>query len=200
MTRFPSDRFDAPPARLTKVGAHRAPTGAARGWVRFAWAALASGVLVVAGLFALDRLDADVPLADGAGWSSSQADPPEDIPLDEPEEQIPDEPEEVRPLDPSALDPELELTLSVLNGTEVAGLAGRAADALADVGWPDASRANADESGVEQTVVYYSDPELEAVALGLAQELGVGELAVSDVYPGVSVTIVIGSDYVAPIV
>ena len=50
MAEFPRDRFDAVPATLGRVGAHRAPRSRRGAWVATAWAALARGLLVVGGL------------------------------------------------------------------------------------------------------------------------------------------------------
>ena len=57
MATFPQDQFDEVPAELKRVGAHRAPRPRGRGAIAFAWAALATGVLVVAGLYGLSRID-----------------------------------------------------------------------------------------------------------------------------------------------
>ncbi len=43
MASFPKDRFDDLPPDLQRVGAHRAVPKGGRGWIAFAWAALASG-------------------------------------------------------------------------------------------------------------------------------------------------------------
>ena len=51
------DRFDDIPADLARVGAHRAPRPAGRGFVAFAWAALATGVLVGAGVLGLGVIE-----------------------------------------------------------------------------------------------------------------------------------------------
>ena len=54
MAKSPKDQFDDLPADLARVGAHRAPPRAARGWVTFAWAALFTGLFVVAGTLGLN--------------------------------------------------------------------------------------------------------------------------------------------------
>ena len=54
-TARPRDRFDDVPADLARVGAHRAPARRGRGFVTFAWAALATGALVGAGVLGLSR-------------------------------------------------------------------------------------------------------------------------------------------------
>ena len=59
----------------------------------------------------------------------------------------------------------------MLNGTTTAGLANQVGDALAAKGWKVQSRANASQSNITSTVVYYSDPKNEGAALGAAQSL-----------------------------
>ncbi len=56
MASYPKDRFDDLPPDLNRVGAHRAVPKGGRGWIAFAWAALASGVLVLAGLLGIAYL------------------------------------------------------------------------------------------------------------------------------------------------
>ena len=56
MASHTPDRFDRLPADLERVGAHRSTQKQGRGWVGFAWAALATGILVVGGLFGLSVL------------------------------------------------------------------------------------------------------------------------------------------------
>ena len=60
MANFPQDPFDEVPADLKRVGAHRAPRKRGRGAIAFAWAALATGVLVVGGLYGLSRVNPDI--------------------------------------------------------------------------------------------------------------------------------------------
>src|SRR5476649_2551082 len=100
MASFPHDQFDEIPTDLARIGAHRAPAKRGLGWVRFGWAALATAVLVVAGLFGLSLLNPA-----------------------------------------SKVDPKLNLTISVLNGSSTDGLQDKAGDAIKAAGWPDPGRA-----------------------------------------------------------
>lgn len=202
----PTDRFDEIPDDLTRVGAHRAPARQGRGWIGFAWAALATGVLVLAGVVGLaaftDSINLDLPFA------ASEA-PADDAPAtDEPAEpEASEAPAPVAPL----LDPAVPITL--LNGTTTAGLAASAGDRLVGEGWcgaagPDTvaegpcadstavgSRANASSNDIAATVVYYGDPSYEAAALALVASLGVGEAKLSEDFPESPVTVLLGSDY-----
>ena len=49
---FPRDRFDDLPDPTGRVGAHRAENPRLRGWIIFLWAAIATLVLIIAGIFA----------------------------------------------------------------------------------------------------------------------------------------------------
>lgn len=185
MASFPRDQFDELPGDLARVGAHRAPKPSGRGWIGFAWAALATGLLVVAGLYGLSRYNEDfaidLPGLGGAGEptaapTASQAPGVEPI------------------TDPAAVPAELELSILVLNGTATAGLQDRIGDQLADGGWPISSRVNASADDVTETVVYYRSAEYEAVALGLVEVLGAQRAQLSDAYQGAPVTVVVGAD------
>src|ERR1019366_5658749 len=53
MANFRTDQFDNLPENVDRVGAHRGPKVKGRGWIAFAWAVLATAVLVVGGLYVL---------------------------------------------------------------------------------------------------------------------------------------------------
>lgn len=183
MANFPKDRFDEIPDGVQRVGAHRAPASRARGWIGFGWAALATLVLVVVGVFALSLLNEDFRLP----FFQAQEEEPSVAPT------VSDEPEAEPALDP-------EVAITVLNGTPMAGLATTVGDELVAKGWGGAalgigSRANASDRDIDDTVVYYGDPSLEGAARQLVIDLGVGEIRLSDDFPNSPVTIVLGADY-----
>jgi hypothetical protein len=185
MANFPPDRFDQVPAELKRVGAHRTPGKRGRGWIAFAWAALATGVLVVAGLYGLSRVNPDIAfeLPTFGGGSEPEASPSPTTST-------------VPPVtDPTTVDPALGLTISVFNGSSVAGLENTAGDAIKAAGWIDPARATSTANDIETTVVYYSSAEFEGIARGMVQLLGVGTVQLSDAYPGAPVTIVVAQDY-----
>ena len=80
--------------------------------------------------------------------------------------------------------------------SSVSGLYGdqQASLALAEAGWTVAGQGNADGSA-PATVVYYSEAGDEAVALGVARDLGSATVELSDQFPDSSVTVVLGADY-----
>jgi len=191
MASSPRDRFDDLPADLTRVGAHRAPAKRGRGWVRFAWAALATGVLVVGGLYGLSRVNPaisfDIPVLAGGGGA-------------EPGESATPEPEVTPVTDPTTVDPALDLTISVLNGSPTDKQQEAAANQIGLAGWPTPAAAVAGSRDTEATTIYYNGAAFEGIALGLAELLGTDPTKIvnSDFYQGASVTIVLGADYVPP--
>lgn len=183
MANFPKDRFDELPEDLQRVGAHRAPARRGRGWIGFGWSVLATLVLVVSGVFALSVINEDFRLP----FLQAEEEEPSIAPI--PSEEPQAEPTQ----DPS-------VSITVLNGTPMAGLATTVGDQLVELGWTGASlgtgsRANAADRDIDDTIVYYSDPELEGVARGLVIDLGVGEVRLSNDYPNSPITIVLGADY-----
>jgi hypothetical protein len=185
MARFPQDEFDVIPADLTRVGAHRAPRRRGRGWILFAWAALATGVLVVGGLYGLSRVDPNISfeLPSFGGGEDPVAQPSPSTST-------------VPPVtDPATVDPALGLSISVFNGSSVDGLQNIAGDAILAAGWPDPARANSTARDETETVVYYSAAAFEGIARGMVSLLGVGTVQLSDAFPGAPVTIVVGEDY-----
>ena len=199
-TRYPTDRFDRLPPDALRVGAHRAPARRGRAWIVFAWAALATGLLVAAGIIGLTMFSASInlPFRTDAGAPSAEPDASASVP----------------PTAEPVLDASLSIT--VLNGTGAARLANTAADALVAAGWCGATgvteveegpcagqsalgtRADAEANDIPTTVVYYGDAANEGAARALVQSLGVGDVALSDVYPESPLTVVLGADYVPP--
>lgn len=187
MPTYPKDRFDSVPDDLVRTGAHRGPTKRGRGWVAFAWAALATGIIVLVGL---------VGLAAATGKLSEL---PFFLTTPTPTVVVPT----ITPTPTVA--PKLNPTISitVLNATTTAGLANKVGDNLVKQGWGGAalgvgSRANATTTDVKATIVYYSDPANEGAARALVQSLKVGSILLSPVYSASPLTVVVGSDYKLP--
>ena len=178
-TARPRDRFDDVPTDLARVGAHRAPARRGRGLATFGWAALATGVLVGAGVLGLSVIERGVATTgDGTttsnSGSSSVAAPAATV-------------------DPNA-------SVVVLNATKTSGLAASAAAAAKSDGWKVSSTANADTQGVKVSTVYYGDKAAQGAALGLAKSLGIGRTQQSDrfdVQGKTRLTVVLGSDFTA---
>ncbi len=185
MATFPSDQFDELPADLARVGAHRAPPRRGRGWIRFAWAFLATGVLIAAGLFGLSLTDPNFKINLPGAAATPSATPT-----------VSATPTAAAITDPTKVPAGLALSISVLNGTPTDGVQDKAGDVIKAAGWPDPARANSTERTVKTTVIYYRSAEYEGVARGLAALLGVApDVQLSDAFLGAPVTIVIGGDY-----
>lgn len=190
MASHPEDRFDRIPDDLRRVGAHRAPRPRGRGWIGFLVAVLSVGVLVIGGLFTLQRvvgLDLNIPIF---------AAPVEPTPSPTPS------PTAEPVLDPATIDQAARgIKIDVLNGTPQAGLQNTIGGELAALGWNIGSMLPAAEHDIERTYVYYSDPENEDVARGLVVAMGAGDvrLVEPETFPGASLTIVIGRDYYEPV-
>lgn len=186
MAEFPQDPFDEVPADLKRVGAHRAPRKKGRGAIAFAWAALATGVLVVGGLYGLSRVNPDISF-DLPNFGGGEQ------PVSSPSPSA----SQVPPVtDPTTVPKELKLTISVFNGTSTEGLQNVAGDAIKAAKWPNPARANSTNREIETTTIYYRSADYEGIARGLLQLLGVqGKVQLSDAFPGAPVTVVLGADY-----
>ncbi|HEY0261293.1 MAG TPA: LytR C-terminal domain-containing protein [Lacisediminihabitans sp.] len=186
MATYPKDRFDSVPDDLLRTGAHRGPRRKGHGWITFAWAALATVVLVAVGLFGLSvlsgRLNIDLPfrpIASDTATPSASSTPTATPKLD------------------------ASLPITILNGTTTKGLATAVGDNLVKQGWNGAStdlgaRADASTHDITKTLVYYSDPANEGAARALVLSLKVGDIRLSDVYTTSPLTVVLGTDYVLP--
>ncbi|WP_405215987.1 LytR C-terminal domain-containing protein [Agrococcus sp. Ld7] len=155
--------------RTHRVGAHR--SSSTKRWPRWAilLGALATVIVLTAvGLFVLDAL--------------------------RPREVVPTEPPPP-PLvtDPSAIDPALDASITVLDGSGQGGFGAGVGQALADAGWNVVATAGSTEGS--ETVVWYDDEALAPVARGLAAQLGVGTEEQSDGrLSGTPITIVVAPD------
>ena len=86
-------------------------------------------------------------------------------------------------------------TVVVLNGTTTTGLASRASAALTGAGWQVASTGDAGTTGSTSTIVYYQQASQAAVAQGIAKQLGVTAVQQSAAFPNADVSVVLGADY-----
>ncbi|MGO4534439.1 LytR C-terminal domain-containing protein [Leifsonia sp. 2MCAF36] len=183
--KFPRDRFDEIPDDLTRVGAHRGPRPRGRGWIAVGWAALATVLLVGAGVFGLSLVNGNISFHGPSGsgsrsGSASTTTSPTPTPT---------------PTITPTVNP--ALSVNVLNGTTTTGLATKVADKLTAAGWKVGATANADRNDLATTIVYYSDPANQAAALGAAQSLPGATVQQSTAFAdtGADLTVVIGADY-----
>ncbi|MWV50752.1 LytR family transcriptional regulator [Rathayibacter sp. VKM Ac-2803] len=172
------DRFDEIPATEGRVGAHRRPPAPHARAIAVAWAALATGVIVLLGFIGLlvidNRVEFDDVFTAPTGIAESTATPT------------------VEPtVDPA-------LTVAVLNGTPTAGLAASAGQVLTAAGWNVPTVTNASTEDEAATTIYYADPAQEGAALGLAASLGSGTIVqTQDFVETANLVVVLGADYIA---
>jgi hypothetical protein len=179
-TTYPRDRFDDVAADAGRVGAHRAENPRMRGWVVLLWAALATVVLVVVGIFGTLVVSGRVVL-------------------------FPTPAPTVSPL--PIVTPVVDTTFEVLvlNATPEVGLATQTKDTVVAAGWPvdDVLASEAGTTDFPETTIYYARAEDEGAAAGLAEVIGGARIELNDVYQPADdpdarqLTIVIGLDRTA---
>ncbi|WP_439692800.1 LytR C-terminal domain-containing protein [Curtobacterium sp. SP.BCo] len=193
-TRYPRDRFDDV-ADGPRVGAHRGAQRRGRGWIAFAWAALATGVIVGLGVLALALLNdsysfpgstAPTSSASATPSASASSTPSASSSSSAPASQ---EPTAATPADQGAT------SVVVLNGTTTTGLAAKASTALTSAGWKVTSTGDAGTTGTTATIVYYQQASQAAVAQGIAKSLGVTAVQQSAAFPNADISVVLGADY-----
>ncbi|AXE54004.1 LytR C-terminal domain-containing protein [Aurantimicrobium sp. MWH-Uga1] len=174
------DIFDDLVITSDRRGVHRAPKRPGAGWIKFAWAALATGVLVVGGVGTLIVSSDSISMKD---FESIFA-------LPTPAASATPKPTAAPTIDPASV-------VNVLNATGQAGYATQVGDMLAAEGWTIGAKSNASENTTE-TFIYYGNPSLEGAARGVAQSLGYGTIKLTDKYieSSAAITLVLGSDYV----
>jgi cytoskeletal protein RodZ len=194
MTRFPHDRFDDV-TDGPRVGAHRGMHRRGRGWIAFAWAALATGVLVGIGVLVLALLNGsysftgDSSSAPSASASSSASPSSSSSPSDGSSSSSSSEAAAATPSDQGST------TLVVLNGTSTPGLAASGTSKLTAAGWKVTSSGNAGTTGTASTIVYYQQESQAALAKGIAQSLGVTAVEQSAAFPNADISVVLGADF-----
>ncbi|KAB1643115.1 LytR C-terminal domain-containing protein [Gulosibacter chungangensis] len=166
--KYPKDRFDDFPASLKRRGAHRAPRG--RGSKLASWLiALASFVLLVGiGVGVMWMIDRQVQFTSQAGDEATTETTP--AATEEPETTpTPTEPEATQ-------DPNISVT--VLNGAGVGGLAGATSDLLTGDSWNVVTVSDADSADYSTTIVAVGSEADLGAALGVVETLGFGEAQV----------------------
>jgi hypothetical protein len=183
MANFRTDQFDNIPDQIDRVGAHRGPKVKGRGWITFAWAVLATAVLVVGGLYVLSIFDAQIKFGLG-GNSAANSPSPSGTPTPV-----------ITPITDPASVASRKIVITVLNGTDVVGLQTQAAQKLTAAGWKVGTTANSTETDIKTTTIYYADASNEDVAEGLQLLLNAQNIQFSAHFLGSPITVVVGSDF-----
>lgn len=186
-TRYEKDRFDVVPHDVKRVGAHRAPRKAGHGWIPFGWAVLATLILVGISALWILGIDNNLNLGSVFGENTPSATATHTT--------TPTTTTTPTPTVAPTVDPKLSVT--VLNGTTTAHLAQQVSDKLKKAGWKVSGVANASQSDLADTVVYYADPTLEGAAKGLAKSLPGATLRITQDFAdsGADLTVVVGANY-----
>jgi hypothetical protein len=182
MANFRTDQFDNLPENPDRVGAHRGPKVKGRGWITFAWAVLATAILVVGGLYVLSIFNSSINFGLGPSAGSTATASSTPVPV-------------ITPIvDPTSI-ASRDITVTVLNGTDIVGLDTKAAAKLTAKGWDVIATANSTATNIKTSTVYYSDAANEDVAEGIQSLLGAQDIGFTSQYPGSSITVVVGSDF-----
>jgi hypothetical protein len=182
MANFRTDQFDNLPEHIDRVGAHRGPKVKGRGWITFAWAVLATAVLVVGGLYVLSVFNNSIKFGLGTTAASTPSPSSTPTPVITPVE------------DPSTI-ASRNITITVLNGTATVGLQNKAGKKLTDKGWNVIATANSTATNIKTSTVYYSAAGDKDVAEGIQILLGAQDIQFSSAFPGSPITVVVGSDF-----
>jgi hypothetical protein len=187
MATYPKDQFDDLPNDLERVGAHRGPRARGGGWIAFAWAVLATAVIIIGTLYYLSRVDPGFHIA----WPfAAQSATP--VPTSSPTQIT------VPATDANAPSvKKRKITVTVLNGTATQNLETKAAAVLKKAHWKIVATTASNTTTFKNTTVYYRATADKDVALGIAQALGLSRVVQSDVYKGTKITVVLGADYAA---
>ncbi|MDP4333097.1 LytR C-terminal domain-containing protein [Curtobacterium sp. A7_M15] len=189
-TRYPRDRFDDV-ADGPRVGAHRGAQRRGRGWIAFAWAALATGVIVGVCVLVLALLNGSYSFNGSASpsVSPSASSSATAAPTSSASSSASQAPAAGTPADQGAT------SLVVLNGTSTTGLAAKGSAALTSAGWKVTSTGDAGTTGATSTIVYYQQAAQAAVAQGVAKSLGTTAVQQSAAFPNADISVVLGADY-----
>jgi hypothetical protein len=183
MANFRTDQFDNFPDHVDRVGAHRGPKVRGRGWITFAWAVLATAVLVVGGLYVLSIFDSQVKF--GLGGTTAE---------DTPTASGTPTPVITPITDPKSI-ASRKISITVLNGTDIVGLQTQAATKLRSAGWTVGATANSTSTSIKTTTVYYSIASNVDVAEGIQLLLNAQNIQFSNAFLGSPITVVVGSDF-----
>jgi hypothetical protein len=190
-SRFLPDRFDDVEREPGYIGLRRQQREKTFWLVPIGIVLGVSVVLTAIGMFMVSRADQRLELSPDEIAITEP--PPEEVVAQEPEPEP--EPEPVEAITNPSQEEADGLTITILNGTDTTGLAARAGNLLDREGWPEQTRTNADEQGVESSLVAYESEEDEGLARGVAQILGIEEVVQTDNYPGARITVLLGADF-----
>ncbi len=182
VAKKPQDRFDDESSYLGRAGAHRQPISRRPWWVTTLISIGVTAGLILAAMAGVAVLDArNLQPIDISALGITAAPAPQ-----------------ITGVDPTLLTEEelQQITITVLNGTTSATLAEDVAAILTTQGWPNISTADAADSTITVSVVVYGPNRNLSLATSVADSLGIAAVKQSDTYPGATVTVLVGKDFV----
>lgn len=191
-SRFLPDRFDDIENEPGYIGLRRKQRETTFWLVPLGIVVGVSVVLTAVGMFMVSRADQALELSPEEIAITEP--PPEEVAA-EPEPEPEAEPEVAEAITSPSEEQADGLTITILNGTDTSGLAARAGNLLDREGWPEQTRTNADEKGVEDSLVAYEADDDEGLARGVAEILGISEVVQTENYPGARITVLLGADF-----
>lgn len=191
-SRFLPDRFDDIENEPGYIGLRRKQREPTFWLVPVGIVVGVSVVLTAVGMFMVSRADQALELSPEEIAITEP--PPEEVAA-EPEPEPEPEPEVAEAITSPSEEQADGLTITILNGTDTTGLAARAGNLLDREGWPKQTRTNADEKGVEDSLVAYESDDDEGLARGVAEILGISEVVQTENYPGARITVLLGADF-----
>ncbi|MFC4553800.1 LytR C-terminal domain-containing protein [Georgenia faecalis] len=193
-TEYPEDEFDIDGRQRTPQGVHRRARSRLAAVLPFVAVLVIVPLLAWAAVTALSR-DPGTP-EPAAGPTPTATEAPADptatptgteAPSGEPSEEPTEEP---------AGDVERGVSISVLNGAGIGGLAADAAGELIDDGFTNAVAADYTAGSPETTTLYYRNAELRATAEAIGELLGIDTLVEApSATQNVEIAIVLRADY-----
>ncbi|CAB4869765.1 MAG: hypothetical protein F2785_04330 [Actinobacteria bacterium] len=182
MAKKPQDRFDDKNAYAGRAGAHRQPISRRPWWVTTLISVGVTAGLILAALAGVAVLDArNLKPLDISVLGITVTPAPE-----------------ITGVDPTLLTEEerQQITITVLNGTTSTTLDEDVAAILTTQGWVNISTADAADSTIKISVVVYGPDKNLSLATSVAESLGIAAVKQSDSYPGATVTVLVGKDFV----
>ena len=182
VAKQPQDRFDDKSAYDGRAGSHREPISRRPWWVTTLMSLGVTAGLILAAMAGAAVLDArNLKPIDISVLGITAAPAPV-----------------ITGVDPTLLTEEerQQITITVLNGTTSSTLDDDVAAILTTQGWPNISTANAADSAIKISVVVYGPDKNLSLATSVADSLGIAAVKQSDTYPGATVTVLVGNDFV----
>lgn len=203
---YDEDEFDVLGADRTPQGVHRAPVSRWRQLLPVLLVIVIVPVLAWVGVSALsgefDRAPEPTPTVatdpttpeetDGEEGDEGEESPGEEETEAEPEPEPTEEPTE----DP--VDLNQDVTIVLLNGSGIAGIAGRTAEFLNNEGWPNTTAGDYGFAQPTASTVYYNRAEIAEEAAFIAELFGVSEVVESASAATTDLVLVIRQDFTEP--